>query len=202
MAFGACVCLMAYANGCVQRCLQVRIRILTYPELTNPEKKDMDVEQYGRLSRLPPLSVSKVFDGYRTLMRQLEEKRVYSKDRLETSASTGGCVVLDAVFPPTYGKSSLGIGLTEAEKQERTTKLNMWMAALLAKYAHCTPEAQELIHAFLSLDEDNPAEPANKTIHAVYVVVDVENYALWGWVVSNGLCFWWLWLWLCCAVVG
>ena len=127
----------------------------------------MDVEQYGRLSRLPPLSVSKVFDVYRTLMRQLEEKRVYSKDRLETSASTGGCVVLDAVFPPTYGKSSLGIGLTEAEKQERTTKLNMWMAALLTKYAHCTPEAQELIHAFLSLDEDNPAEPANKTIHAV-----------------------------------
>eukprot|EP01033_Poteriospumella_lacustris_P017323 gene17323-12381_t len=46
---------------------EVRIRILTYPELTNPEKKDMDVEQYGRLSRLPPLSVSKVFDGYRTL---------------------------------------------------------------------------------------------------------------------------------------
>lgn len=147
---------------------QVRIRILTYNELTNPEKKDMDVEEYQKLCRLPMFTLSKVFDAYRTLMRALEEKRVYSKDRLETSASTGGCVVLDAVFPPTYGKSSLGIGLNEAEKLERASKLNAWMAALLSKYAHCTPEAQDLIHSFLGLDEDNPAEPANKTIHAMY----------------------------------
>lgn len=47
--------------------------------------------------------------------------------------------------------------------------LNTWMAALLARYAQCTPEAQAAIQTFLALDEDNPAEPLNQTIHAVYV---------------------------------
>lgn len=182
--------------------------MLSLAELQLKNKDEVDVELYNRYSRLPPVSVTKVFDGYRSLKTALEEKRVFSKDRADANSNiVGGCVVLDAVFPPTYGKSSLGIGLTEAEKLERyalreiprthgipavymhyepciviinvficwcgsvhrATMLNTWMAALLARYAQCTPEAQAAIQTFLALDEDNPAEPLNQTIHAVYV---------------------------------
>jgi hypothetical protein len=106
-------------------------------------------------------TTAKVFDSYRTLRTALEEKRVFSRDRIEASEATGGSVVIDAIFPPTYGKSTLGIGLTEAEKQERAMLLNVWVASLLSRYYQCTQEAQELIRIFFGLDEDNPAEPQN-----------------------------------------
>jgi hypothetical protein len=147
---------------------ELRIRILSYGELSNPEKIDIDVDQYRRLSSLPPFVVSKVFDAYRSLMRTLEEKRVFSKDKVDTSI--GGSVVIDAPFPVTYGKSSLGIGLSDAEKAERASQLNVWMAALLTKFAFCTPEAQAVVEAFLGMEEDNPAEPANKYIMMMYVI--------------------------------
>ncbi len=97
-------------------------------------------------------------------MRPIPKGRVFSRDKVENSTPIGGVVVIDAIFPPTYTKSSMGISLNEQEKRERVSMLNLWIGALLSKYHACTNEARDLIAKFLNMEEDNPAEPQNKWI--------------------------------------
>lgn len=171
---------------------QTQLRILDIFEVTTMDKTELDAALYAKYSGMATKSTNKVFDGYRTLRAGLQESHVYSRDAAGEAGKDPRAVVIDAVFPKTYSKSKLGIGLSESELQQRyalyskhsfslylshtliyfrwllsVSVLNAWMGALLTAFPRLGEEAQDRIVSFLSLEEDNPAEPQNRAMQAM-----------------------------------
>lgn len=103
------------------------------PEVTEPlgAVGGLDVECYRRtIQCLPPLSICKVFDGYRNLQTSLNSINVVTKKLTEAEVETllqdkeipgilRGGVVINAEFPRTYKRQSLGFKLTDSQLQHR-----------------------------------------------------------------------------------
>lgn len=90
-------------------------------------RDEIDVAVYdARVATIPPISIMKVFDGYRTLMLDLESMGVFPKDHAhkaqaydEDDSTRRRAIVIDAPFPKTFRRSSLGINLSEQQLQMR-----------------------------------------------------------------------------------
>ena len=76
----------------------------------------IDREAYSAISMLPAKKVLKVFDGYRQLKVQLEERNIFSQELKEKAKDVTGAFVIPANFPKTYKRSSLGLSLGENER--------------------------------------------------------------------------------------
>ena len=64
-------------------------------------------------------SVTSTFSAYRDLSNGLENFDVFSKDRLKNSHDLNDCTIIDASFPETYAKSSVGMELSPSEINNR-----------------------------------------------------------------------------------
>lgn len=106
------------------------IRILPFSEVildASIVRDEVDVAIYNsRIATMPPISIMKVFDAYRTLMLDLESMGVFPKDHAqkaqafdEDDSTRRRSIVLDAPFPKTFRRSSLGFGLTDSQLQMR-----------------------------------------------------------------------------------
>lgn len=90
-------------------------------------RDEVDVAVYeNRVATIPPISIMKVFDGYRTLMLDLESMGVFPKDHAhkaqaydEDDSTRRRSIVIDAPFPKTFRRSSLGISLSDQQLQMR-----------------------------------------------------------------------------------
>lgn len=91
-------------------------------------KEDVhDIEAYTtKINGIPAISVAKVFDGYRTLMTDLEALGVFPRDHAHKAEAFNDddftrrrAIVIDAAFPKTFRRSSLGFSLTEQQLQMR-----------------------------------------------------------------------------------
>lgn len=72
-------------------------------------------------------------------------------------------IVVQASFPRTYTRSSLGLSLGENEIKTRTAELNYWLGNVLIRYNEYSSNVQDIINEFLNLD-DSPAEAENRVI--------------------------------------
>lgn len=127
-------------------------------------KDDLDPDAMARLSDIPPAAVTSVFDGYRQLMQDLETVGVFSKDHSSKAAifdedddNRRRSIVIDAAFPKTFRRSSLGLGLTEQQAAARVVLLNHWLGALLRSFRSLPSDAQALILAFFHLEAPTKA---------------------------------------------
>ncbi len=59
---------------------------------------------------------------------------------------------------------------------DRTAQLNRWMGTLMSKFHLYPSEAQELICDFLTLADDDPAEPQGKTILSMFVFMRIFQF--------------------------
>lgn len=143
------------------------IRILPYTEVQYSQKAMIDIDAYLRTVSVGGsgpyhISVTKAFDGYRALHKRLESFSIYCHDA--KGIPTNGAVIIEASFPRTFKRSSLGLGLSDSQLRTRTAELNRYMGALMTKYHLYPREAQEVINNFVLLDDDNPAEPHSKLL--------------------------------------
>ena len=108
--------------------IQTTIRILPLSAVVGTGKiarvSDYDEDAYNRIMLNPmgnSVFVCKAFDAYRTLKSTLEDFGVYcaDKDALAKAASDPDAICVDAVFPKTYAKSTVGFGLSETELRDR-----------------------------------------------------------------------------------
>ena len=60
---------------------------------------------------------------------------------------------IDGSFPPSYGKSKLGIKLTEEELENRQFLLDVWVRRVFLKYSSCNVKVRKLIEEFFGLNE-------------------------------------------------
>lgn len=97
------------------------IRVLSYAEMVYTEKDRVDQEAYNKMQNsLSFISVTKVFDGYRTLKMNLEKEGIYCHDYIPSGTKLNNqSIVLEASFPQTHRRSSLGFGLTEMQIHQR-----------------------------------------------------------------------------------
>jgi hypothetical protein len=83
----------------------------------------IDPAAYEAQVKATRLSVAVAFDSYRELKNDLERVHVFSSDNpADSSAARQNgfkVIVIDAPFPPTLAKSSVGIALTEMEQFQR-----------------------------------------------------------------------------------
>jgi hypothetical protein len=126
------------------------LRLLPYEEVMIDNKEEVDREQYISLfSTISPITISKVFDGYRTLLQELETCGIFSKDHTtkaqqynEDEFTRRRAIIIDAAFPKTFRRSSLGMSLTEQQLQMRVVMLNNWFGALLKMFVTMPNDAQ------------------------------------------------------------
>lgn len=103
------------------------IRILPFQEVVYPEKQKIDEEAYQQMqsgssssnNSASVLSVTQAFASYRALKNELESQGVYCHRSGVRPSEYKSVVVLDAVFPKTYRRSSFGVKLTERQLQTR-----------------------------------------------------------------------------------
>lgn len=105
------------------------IRLVPFTDLLlyDISKDELDATQYEeKIANIPPISVMKVFDGYRSLMLDLEGLGVFPKDHSykaqdydEDDATRRRAIVIEAPFPKTFRRSSIGFSLTEQQLQMR-----------------------------------------------------------------------------------
>lgn len=112
--------------------------------------------------------MSKVFDGYRAFKANLETKGVFCHDSVPAGTKLDEkSIVIEASFPHTHRRSSLGFGLNDTQVVQRSAQLNRWMGALLSKFHLYSPEVQEMIRDFLTIEVDDPSEPQGKIINSM-----------------------------------
>ena len=80
------------------------------------------------------------FKAYRDLSFQLADVGINSD-------------FLDGPFPPSYGKSKLGIKLTEEELENRQFLLDVWVRRVFLKYSLCSEKVRQIIEEFFGLKE-------------------------------------------------
>lgn len=149
-------------------------------------RDEVDVAVYdARVATIPPISIMKVFDGYRTLMLDLEAMGVFPKDHAhkaqaydDDDSTRRRSIVIDAPFPKTFRRSSLGINLSEQQLQMRyvvvvvadgwircvlslflslsfsvyrVVMLNNWMGVLLRAFNSLPADAQQAILSFVGI---------------------------------------------------
>mmetsp|Transcript_11311 Transcript_11311/g.17014 ORF Transcript_11311/g.17014 Transcript_11311/m.17014 type:complete len:523 (+) Transcript_11311:377-1945(+) len=125
------------------------LRVLRLDEL--PQRDLLDEELYCQATAgLLPCEVSRPFDGYRGLRKQLEAAGVAPE-----------------AFPASFAKSLVGIELSPAELQERAALLNHWMGRLFLRYRDLPDPAQRILEEFLRIERDDPANPNVKTLLAI-----------------------------------
>lgn len=116
-------------------------------------RDEVDVALYdARVATIPPISIMKVFDGYRTLMLDLEAMGVFPKDHAhkaqaydEDDSTRRRSIVIDAPFPKTFRRSSLGINLSEQQLQMRYVVVaDGWMDPVLLCLIRCAMSALSL----------------------------------------------------------
>eukprot|EP01031_Cornospumella_fuschlensis_P027566 gene27566-33292_t len=141
------------------------VRILPWEETSFPDKDALDGEAYAAHAKLPPIAVQRPFDGYRTLKLQLEELGLFTKDAAQAAlkfnedhSKRRHAISLVASFPRTLRRSSLGIGLTDAQLQIRVVQLNVWMGELLQRMPSYPAEIQTCILHFFSIHTPTEAE--------------------------------------------
>eukprot|EP00981_Chlorochromonas_danica_P004836 scaffold967_cov173-Ochromonas_danica.AAC.47 len=139
----------------------ITLRVLPLNEVQYASKDRIDGDAYQKLicgNNNQPycISVTRAFDSYRTLKNELELCGVYCHDAKGIRPTS---IILEASFPKTYKRSSLGVKLTDSQIRKRQAELNRFMGSVLTKYHLYSNDAKELISNFFQLDEDNPAEP-------------------------------------------
>jgi hypothetical protein len=94
------------------------VRILPFTEIVYNDKHKVDQFAYTKVqSSMGNISVTYVFDEYRKLKMNLEKKSIYCHDFVPagTNLNNNGVILLEASFPSTHRRSSLGLGLTDAQ---------------------------------------------------------------------------------------
>ncbi|CAE7703553.1 unnamed protein product, partial [Symbiodinium microadriaticum] len=79
-------------------------------------------------------------------------------------ASSNGDATLPP-FPRTYKRSSIGIGLPEADLQARSNGLDKWLRALMRAYHSYSPRVQGIINSFIEIDTDETGTFREIVIH-------------------------------------
>eukprot|EP01038_Epipyxis_sp_PR26KG_P004348 gene4348-6152_t len=147
---------------------EVIVRIQTLSDVFDyPDKDNIDVEEYNKLHSFPPLGNSKVFANYRQLKTDLEACNVYAKGDKQKPVPNKPIIIIDSMFPKTYARSAMGLGLTETQLATRVVMLNSWFGELLVRFSELPNEAKERVMEFLEMDLDNPAEPQNKIYYSI-----------------------------------
>jgi hypothetical protein len=137
-------------------------------KISQSEKDDIDVDTYSKLVNYPPVTVAGNFDLYRTLRNNLQTAGVSSRDAssfdatggsageqqlLPTLNENGKVITIPAVFPKTFKRSSLGLGLTESQSDMRLMMLNTWVGCAFSLCDRMPEDAQQLIKSFIGFSD-------------------------------------------------
>ncbi len=97
------------------------IRILPFREIVYTDKDKVDQDAYNKMQgSMGYVSTTKVFDGYRTLKMNLEKYKIYCHDFVPSGTKLDEhSFVLEASFPKTYSRSSMGFKLSEMQLNTR-----------------------------------------------------------------------------------
>eukprot|EP01032_Pedospumella_encystans_P008724 gene8724-10322_t len=137
---------------------EILMRILPLEETILPEgeKRMIDEVVFNKYVEAGPVRLAFAFDAYRGLKSELEAFRVYSLDRksevdaMLAKNPNDPVVLIDARFPRTYQRQSLGLKLNDPQLNQRAVMLNQWFGALMQSF-HLLPfAAKDRVINFLS----------------------------------------------------
>jgi len=64
---------------------------------------------------------------------------------------------LEGPFPPSYGKSKMGLKLTQEELENRLFLLDVWTRRVFLKYSLCSETIRKHIEDFFALRDPDPS---------------------------------------------